>query len=215
MRFKASFSREDNDYILCGCSDSCVDQMIKTVLQMSTRSFVESIPAFCFTAWYSSLSVVNMNKLNKSVNVLSKIAGQQQHSMTLLCESRVAKRGRAILSDVTPTVRRIWPVTIRTQVQVPPTRTARAQRVYTYQHIKQRVHVVISGGHMTGVDAMWLWVTVWQLSVLFFFVCSCLTVPQKQHLQRPNKVPHKWERGGDMHTNSNNNIKDYTSNKDL
>ncbi|XP_049423486.1 uncharacterized protein LOC125883334 [Epinephelus fuscoguttatus] len=42
--------------------------------------------------------IVNKNK--QIVNMSSKIAGQKQRSMTELCESRVAGKGRAILADV-------------------------------------------------------------------------------------------------------------------
>lgn len=43
-----------------------------------------SILTFLFTALYYSLPVVNNNKLNKIVNMFSKILGQQ-HSMTAVC----------------------------------------------------------------------------------------------------------------------------------
>lgn len=63
-------------------------------------SFIECVLACCFIARYFSLPVVNKNELSKTVNTSNQIACQQQHSMSLLCETRAAGKGRAILNDV-------------------------------------------------------------------------------------------------------------------
>lgn len=43
-------------------------------------------------------SVVNKNKLSKNVKKSSKITGQQQHSLALLCEFRAAGKAWVVLS---------------------------------------------------------------------------------------------------------------------
>ncbi len=62
-------------------------------------SFVESILTFSFVAWHFSLSVVNKNKLNKIVNMASKIAGKQKHCMIKLREFQFVRKSCAILRD--------------------------------------------------------------------------------------------------------------------
>ena len=95
------------------------------------RSFIESVLTFCFVAWFFSLSIVNKNKLNKIVNMSSKIVGQQQLSMTRLCESRVAGKGRAILSDAShPLNTQYEMLPSGRRYRVPLLRTSRAQRSF-------------------------------------------------------------------------------------
>ncbi len=90
---------------------------------------MESILTFSFVAWYFSLSVVNKNKLNKIVNVASKIAGKQQHSMIKLCEFRVVRKSYAILRDAShPLYGGYELLPSGRRYRVPLLRTARAQR---------------------------------------------------------------------------------------
>ena len=55
---------------------------------------------FLLHCWYISLSVVKNNKLGKIVYLSSKNAGQQQNSISPLCETRLAGKGQAFLDDV-------------------------------------------------------------------------------------------------------------------
>ncbi len=94
-------------------------------------SFVESILTFSFVAWYFSLSVVNKNKLNKIVNMASKIAGKQQHSMIKLCEFCVVRKSYAILRDAShPLYGGYELLPSGRRYRVPLLRTARAQRSF-------------------------------------------------------------------------------------
>lgn len=63
----------------------------RDMMRLFYHSFVESILCFCSVAWYFSLSVANKNKLNKIINMASKIACQPLNSMAMTVETRVAK----------------------------------------------------------------------------------------------------------------------------
>lgn len=86
---------------------------------------------FSFVAWYFSLSVVNRDKVNKIVNMASKIAGEQQYSMTKLCESRTVRKSHAIFGDALHPLYGEYELSpSRRSYRVPLLWTARAQRSF-------------------------------------------------------------------------------------
>ncbi len=134
------------------------------LLALFYRSFVESILTFSFVAWYFSLSVVNKNKLNKIVNMASKIAGKQQHSMIKLCEFRAVRKSHAILRDAShPLYGEYELLPSGRRYSLPLLQTARAQRSFISSSIAllntflwyHSCHFYIYGRDSVVVKGMW------------------------------------------------------------
>ena len=63
--------------------------MNSDLLQSFYRRYIDSVLMLSFISWFGGLSVKNKSKLNKVVNVSSKIFGRKVCSLSDLYERRV------------------------------------------------------------------------------------------------------------------------------
>ena len=75
-----------------------VDQ---TILTLFYGSFIQSVLTFSMICWCSNVSVSDKNKLQKLVNICSKITDQQQPSLANVYDRQVLKKAKQILKDDT------------------------------------------------------------------------------------------------------------------
>ena len=71
------------------------------ILSNFYRCYIESVATFGFLCWLTGLKVKDKNKLERVVNVCSKVVGVRQKSLKELYEKRVVNKGRAIAGDST------------------------------------------------------------------------------------------------------------------
>ena len=65
------------------------------------RCFVQSVLAFSIVCWWSNLKVSDKSKLQKLVNICSKITGQQQLSVSNIYDRQVFKSAKQISNSHT------------------------------------------------------------------------------------------------------------------
>ena len=67
------------------------------VLETVYRSMIESILTFNIVCWFGFLNIVQKNKLNRIVNLASKIIGTKQTSMSELYHKALTRKSRSIV----------------------------------------------------------------------------------------------------------------------
>ena len=73
----------------------------KDILQTFYRSFIESILTFSCMCWYGSLTMADKKRVDKVLNVCSKIVSESQASLSELYEHRCVQKAKSIMSDTT------------------------------------------------------------------------------------------------------------------
>ena len=71
----------------------------KVILRIFYQSFIESLLTFSFICWTNSLSVKDMNSLNKIVKICSKITGIQLKSISSLWNKQAVQKAKCIISQ--------------------------------------------------------------------------------------------------------------------
>ena len=74
--------------------------MYSDLLQSFYWCYTESVLTFSFISWFGGLRVKNKSKLNKVVNVTSKIVGRQLCSPSDLHERRVIEQSMKIIGNI-------------------------------------------------------------------------------------------------------------------
>ena len=72
-----------------------------TVLELVYRSLVESVLSFNIVTWYGNLRVKEKARLNRVVNLASKVIGRKQKSLPDIYHQFVIKKAKKILLDNT------------------------------------------------------------------------------------------------------------------
>ena len=67
------------------------------ILETVYRSMVESILTFNIVCWFGFLNMVQKNKLNRIVNLASKIIGKQQTAVHVLYQKALKRKGKSIV----------------------------------------------------------------------------------------------------------------------
>ena len=73
----------------------------KKMLEMIYRSLVESILTFNIVTFYGHLTVKQKNRLNKIVNIATKLINLKQKSLNDLYQQAISKKSRSIINDPT------------------------------------------------------------------------------------------------------------------
>ena len=73
----------------------------KKMLEMIYRSLVESILTFNIVTFYDHLTVKQKNRLNKIVNIATKLINLKQKSLNDLYQQAISKKSRSIINDPT------------------------------------------------------------------------------------------------------------------
>ena len=71
----------------------------KKMLEMIYRSLVESILTFNIVTFYGHLTVKQKNRLNKIVNIATKLINLKQKSLNDLYQQAISKKSRSIIND--------------------------------------------------------------------------------------------------------------------
>ena len=69
---------------------------------MFYKSCIQSVLRFSFICWFGNVSQKDKNKLQRIVNISSKITGLKQTSVTALYEKQVLGKANKIINDSTP-----------------------------------------------------------------------------------------------------------------
>ena len=95
-----------------------------TILSMFYKSCIQSVLTFSFICWFGNVSQKDKNKLQRVVNISSKITGLKQTSVTALYEKQVLRKANKIINDSThilyneyvllPSSRRFRTITFKT-----------------------------------------------------------------------------------------------------
>ena len=72
-----------------------------TILSMFYKSCIQSVLTFSFICWFGNISQKDKNKLQRVVNISSKITGLKQTSVTALYEKQVLRKANKIINDST------------------------------------------------------------------------------------------------------------------
>ena len=73
----------------------------KQILETIYRSIVESIMTFNIITFYGYLSVKDKARLNRIVNIASKVVGQKQKGLHELYQTVIQKKSRNVIKDST------------------------------------------------------------------------------------------------------------------
>lgn len=73
----------------------------RSLLKAFYSSFVESILTFAMICWFGNLSVINKNRLGKTVSICRKIIGIDLNSIEHTHKVRATQRAMAILANTT------------------------------------------------------------------------------------------------------------------
>ena len=84
--------RANNDYIFL--ENSHLLTIDQTILTLFYRSFIQSVLTVSIICWCGNLSVSDKSKLQKLVNICSKIRGQQQPSLANVYYRQVLKKAK-------------------------------------------------------------------------------------------------------------------------
>ena len=68
---------------------------------MFYKSCIQSVLTFSFISWFGNVSQKDKNKLQRVVNISSKITGLKQTSVTALYEKQVLRKANKIINDST------------------------------------------------------------------------------------------------------------------
>ena len=68
---------------------------------MFYKSCIQSVLTFSFICWFGNVSQKDKNKLQRVVNISSKITGLKQTSVTALYEKQVLRKANKIINDST------------------------------------------------------------------------------------------------------------------
>lgn len=71
----------------------------QSILETVYKSLVESILTFNMLMWFCNLDVKNKNKVQRIVNMSSKIIGRPQKCLSNLFEERLSKKSAGIIKD--------------------------------------------------------------------------------------------------------------------
>ena len=66
---------------------------------MFYKSCIQSVLTFSFICWFGNVSQKDKNKLQRVVNISSKITGLKQTSVTALYEKQVLRKANKIIND--------------------------------------------------------------------------------------------------------------------
>ena len=80
------------------------------VLKTFYRSFIESILTFSFICWYACLSMEDKKKVDRVVNICSKIVGESQESLSVLYQKRCLQKSMSIISNETHSLNRLFEI---------------------------------------------------------------------------------------------------------
>ena len=69
------------------------------VLELVYRGLIESILSFNISTWYGHLTVKQKTKLNRTVNIASKLIGREQKQLSTLYNSAVKRKASQIFND--------------------------------------------------------------------------------------------------------------------
>ena len=69
------------------------------ILETVYHSMIESILTFNIVCWFGFLNTIQKNKLNRIVNLASKIIGRQQTTLCLLHQKAMRRKGRSIVES--------------------------------------------------------------------------------------------------------------------
>ena len=69
------------------------------MLEMIYRSLVESILTFNIVTFYGHLTVKQNNRLNKIVNIATKLINLKQKSLNDLYQQAISKKSRSVIND--------------------------------------------------------------------------------------------------------------------
>ena len=72
-----------------------------TILSMFYKSCIQSVLTFSFICWFGKVSQKDKNKLQRVVNIISKIIGLKQTSVTALYEKQILRKANTIINDST------------------------------------------------------------------------------------------------------------------
>ena len=72
-----------------------------TILSMFYKYCIHSVLTFSFICWFGNVSQKDKNKLQRVVNISSKITGLKQSSLTALYEKQVLRKANKIINDNT------------------------------------------------------------------------------------------------------------------
>ena len=72
-----------------------------TILSMIYKSYIQSVLTFSFICWFGNVSQKDKNKLQRVVNISSKITGLKQTSVTALYEKQILRKANKIINDST------------------------------------------------------------------------------------------------------------------
>ena len=70
-----------------------------TILSMFYKSCIQSVLTFSFICWFVNVSQKDKNKLQRVVNISSKITGLKQTSVTALYEKQILRKANKIIND--------------------------------------------------------------------------------------------------------------------
>ena len=120
----------------CGCNDihirtymqvSTADNICECVMSSEQQSCIQSVLTFSFICWFGNVSQKDKNKLQRVVNISSKITGLKQTSVTALYEKQVLRKANKIINDSThilyneyvllPSSRRFRTITSKTNIK--------------------------------------------------------------------------------------------------
>ena len=69
-----------------------------TILSMFCKSCIQSVLTFSFICWFRNVSQKDINKLQRVVNISSKITGLKQTSVTAIYEMQVLRKANKIIN---------------------------------------------------------------------------------------------------------------------
>ena len=72
-----------------------------TILSMFYKSCIQSVLTFSFICWFGNVSQKDKNKLQRVVNISSKITGLKQTCVTALYEKQILRKANKIINDST------------------------------------------------------------------------------------------------------------------
>ena len=74
---------------------------VLSILSMFYKSCIQSVLTFSFICWFGNVSQKDKNKLQRVVNISSKITGLKQTSVTALYEKQILRKANKIINDST------------------------------------------------------------------------------------------------------------------
>ena len=72
-----------------------------TILSMFSQSCIQSVLTFSLICWFGNVSMKDKNKLQRVVNISSKITGIKQTSVTALYKKQVLRKANTIINENT------------------------------------------------------------------------------------------------------------------